>query len=144
VQGSGASSRSLYFLRDRITRRVKLLQNIQAISTGRKIFCPVPIEHTSLIERDLDYLTVDRVVGREYRIEVKLGASVTIPVEKLTHSKEEKEVVIATEKRKIGRAIAQHVYGEVREKLFELAIELRKREHYSVLEKDPALDMTEY
>jgi hypothetical protein len=126
--------------------KTALLENIQAVSTGRRVYKPTPIESITLKHDNTD-LNLYRGVSEEYRIEVRLGAATLISVEELLHSKEE---VVNEAKRKMGRLIANHVYGDIRQKLYELAMELRSSDKYfsfddkAMLLVDELLDMTEY
>jgi hypothetical protein len=128
--------------------KTKLLKSIQAASTGRRVALPNPIASVSFTSCDPETIDIIRGVGQVIRVEVRLGATAVIPEEELLSSKERAASVIEHEKRRISKHIANHVYGEVRDKLRDLAMELRKRD-YSY--NDPALDiiyelldMTEY
>jgi hypothetical protein len=128
--------------------KTKLLKSIQAASTGRRVALPNPIASVSFTSREPETIDFIRGIGEVITVEVRLGATTVIPIEELHSSKERAESIIEREKSRISKQIAHHVYGEVRDKLRDLAMELRKRD-YSY--NDPALDiiyelldMTEY
>jgi hypothetical protein len=128
--------------------KTALLQNIEAKATGRGVAVPTSIESISFDMRESSAFDA-RGVAKEYAIDVRLGATAYISEENLQDSPERAEVVIAQTKKQIGRMVAKHVYGDVRDKLFELATELHRQrgiymEDKSIKLINELLDMTEY
>jgi hypothetical protein len=129
--------------------KTALLRNIEAKATGRRVAVPTSIESISFDMRETPAFDHARGVARECTIDVRLGATAYISEENLQHSPERAEVVIAQTKKQIGRMVAKHVYGDVQDKLFELATELHRQrgaymEDTSIKLINELLDMTEY
>lgn len=118
--------------------KTKLLESIEAASTGRRVALQDNIASVSFSSPNPETIDISRGVGEVLRVEVRLGATAVIPVEDLQHSEERAKTVIEHEKRRISKHIAHYVYGDIRDKLYNLAIQLRKR-NYSC--NDPALDI---
>jgi hypothetical protein len=128
--------------------KTALLRNIEAKATGRRLAVHTPFESISFKTTEPDAFERNRGVACEYRIEVCLGATVQILEQELYQSKKRAEEVIEHNKRQIGLMIAKHVYGDVREILFDLARELYKQDSYrggkAIKLVHELLDMTEY
>jgi hypothetical protein len=104
-----------------MTRKTKLLESIDAKLTGRKI--PVDLDYTRVelfIKEKHDEIPFN--YADEYRISVHLGCAVQIDS---ALSKIEKEQSINYALKSVGRGISNEVYGEVRDKLIKLAIQLK-------------------
>jgi hypothetical protein len=103
--------------------KTKLIDNIDAKLTGRKKYLDHPLLAITFEEKQEP--TVFRMeIGTEYRVGVELGASEFISDELLLDSKAADEIK-AQSKKIIGRGIANYVYGDIRSKLIDLAIQLR-------------------
>jgi hypothetical protein len=128
--------------------KTALLRNIEAKATGRRVAVPTPIESISFEERTPDAFDAYRGIACEYRIDIRLGATTLISAAELHHSKERADELIEHNKRLLARMIAKHVYGDVREKLFEVLTELYQHDPYrggtAIKMVHELLDMTEY
>jgi hypothetical protein len=124
--------------------KTKFLNNIEAKLTGRNVPLPNPLEYISTQQ-------VDILPGyaKELRVAVTLQAVTYIQNSKLELSPDNAKEVILNERQKIGREIAHHVYGDLRNKLLDLSIEIRKSQDYSKSLKSiemihEIIDMIEY
>jgi hypothetical protein len=128
--------------------KTALLRNIQAKATGRRVAVPTPFESISFEKRDADAFDAARGIACEYRIDIRLGATTLISAAELHHSKEQADQVIEHNTKLIGRMIAKHVYGDVREKLFDILNELYQQDPYrggtAIKLVHELLDMVEY
>jgi hypothetical protein len=101
--------------------KTKLLQSINAKITGNKM--PVDIRFADISFRELKDLETYRLLrATEYRIGVHLSSTVLIDDDLDTRDHKEKLKWSTTS---IGRGIANEVYGELRDKLIQLAIQLK-------------------
>lgn len=103
-------------------KKVRLLENIEAKTSGKRIANPSPIEYISYEQTKEDFHN-----SIELKIFVSLGATELIAQELYVENPEE-VTQIATNR--IRRLVAHHVYGEVREKLIELSLEMRGSRNY--------------
>ena len=105
-----------------LRKKARLLENIEAKISGKRIANPSPIEYISF-ERsdDKDFHTSGNCI--ELKIFVSLGATELIAQEIYVENPEEVTQMAAN---RIRRLVAHHVYGEVREKLIELSLEMRR------------------
>jgi hypothetical protein len=128
--------------------KTALLRNIEAKATGRRVAVPTSIESISFDLRETPAFDHARGVARECTIDVRLGATTQISAAELHHSKEQTDELIEHNKRLLARMIAKHVYGDVRDKLFELVTELHQHDPYrggtAIKLVHEILDMTEY
>lgn len=103
--------------------KTKLIDNIDAKLTSRKKYLDHPL--LAITFEEIKEPAVFRMeTGTEYRVGVKIGASEFISDELLLNSKAAEEVKTQS-KKKIGCGIANYVYGDIRSKLIDLAIQLR-------------------
>jgi hypothetical protein len=103
-------------------QKTKLINNIDAKLTGRKKYLDHPL--LAITFEEIKEPAVFRMeTGTEYRVGVKIGASEFISDELLSDSKAAAEIKEQS-KRIIGRGIANYVYGDIRSKLVDLAIQL--------------------
>jgi hypothetical protein len=128
--------------------KTALLRNIEAKATGRRVSVPTPIESISFEKKEADAFDLHRGIAYEYNIGIRLGATTQISATELYHSKEQADELIEHNKRLLARMIAKHVYGDVREKLFEVLTELYQHDAYrgstAIKLVHEILDMTEY
>jgi hypothetical protein len=104
----------------------RLLKNIEAKMTNRRDYIPSPLEY---IRFDDEPIEVFSDIGRELRVEMRIGSSQIIPEKYINTATG--DMMIEESKEIIGRAISEHVYGELRERLYELSIELRRSGSYN-------------
>jgi hypothetical protein len=100
--------------------KTKLLNNIQIVNTGR-------VEHiqTQLSTISYSYEPDESFKpnhGRIYSVEVKLGCKQLISEE---HLAQDAHGVLQHTRKRVGRAISEEVYGELRRELIYLLTELR-------------------
>jgi len=121
--------------------RSRLLEGIEAKLTGVKKYSPPSIAKIKVS----DPTPCEVKEALECSISVTLGATVLIDAE-LMHSSEDPTQLILYEKRKLGRHIAEYVYGDIRKRLFDLALEIRRLDgnHKSLIALDKIIDLTEY
>lgn len=120
--------------------KTKLLKNIKARLTDQK-FPLLDSRHIATIsytEQESGGTTFS-VKGREIRVDVILGASQLIDEEILNL---DYDAVMQHAKNVVGREIAEHVYGDIRRGLIELAVEMRREHSYS-LERSKSLQLIE-
>ncbi len=105
--------------------KTKLLRGIDAKLTGNRMPTELVFTDISYMEKDAD--SYDIKYATEYRIGVTLGSTILVD-----HHLEPKTktFMIEQSKRVIGRGIANEVYGEVRDKLIQLALQIRKEGRY--------------
>jgi hypothetical protein len=105
-----------------LRKKARLLENIEAKISGKRIANPSPIEYISF-ERsdDKDFHTSGNCI--ELKIFVSLGATEHIDEEIYAQNPDE---VMQMATNRIRRLVAHHVYGEVRDKLIELSLEMRR------------------
>jgi hypothetical protein len=101
-----------------LRKKARLLENIEAKISGKRIANPSPIEYISYEQAKVDFHN-----SIELKIFVSLGATELIDEEIYAQNPEEATQMA---KSRIRRLIAHHVYGEVREKLIELSLEMRR------------------
>lgn len=118
--------------------KTKLLENVKAKATGdKKSYKPSSVSSISF-ERFDEEKPKNNTTASGYRIGVSLGAIEYIP-DHLKESVDEQFILEAIQLR-IGHAIAEHVYGEVRTKLFQLSDVLRLQNR-SLYADDPAMEI---
>lgn len=103
-----------------MTHKTKLLQAIEAKMTGNKM--PVFMDFAQIdfsAKEDLSYRTH---YATEYRIGVNLSSTFLIDDGLDPYTKEEQ---LRYSTKAIGRGIADEVYGELRNKLIKLSVQLR-------------------
>jgi len=108
--------------------KTKLLNNIQIVNTGRVEHIQTPLsEITYSLKPDESYSAPN--LGRIYSVHVKLGCKQLISREEvLSHA----DAVLEATKTRVGHAIAEEVYGELRRELIQLLVELKASgSHYS-------------
>ena len=101
-----------------LRKKARLLENIEAKISGKRIANPSPIEYISYEQTKADFHN-----SIELKIFVSLGATELIAQELYAENPEEVTQMAAN---RIRRLVAHHVYGEVREKLIELSLEIRR------------------
>lgn len=123
--------------------KTKLLRSIDAKMTGNKM--PVHMDFAkidfSVKEEPQSYKIL---TATEYRVGVNLSSTVLIDDGLDTRAKEDK---LRWSTKSIGRAIANEVYGELRDKLIELSVHIHRECRYeSPAHKivDDLLGMIEY
>lgn len=121
----------------------KLLNNIQIVNTGKLEHISTPVSAISYqLKPDVDFYLNH---GYVYSVDVKLGSRQIISREELEDHGDE---VLHRTRKRVGRAIAEEVYGELRKELIELLMELRASSNYygsSAYERvEKMLDMIEY
>jgi hypothetical protein len=101
--------------------KTKMLNNIQIVNTGRVEHIQTPLsEITYSLKPDESYSAPN--LGRIYSVHVKLGCKQLISREEvLSHG----NAVLEATKTRVGHAIAEEVYGELRRELIYLLTELR-------------------
>lgn len=104
----------------------RLLKNIEAKITDRIEYIPSPLEDIHFDDKPIDMFSD---IGRELRIEIRIGSSQVIPEKYINTATG--SMMIEQSKEIIGRDISEHVYGELRERLYELSIELRRSGSYN-------------
>ena len=116
--------------------KTTLLSNIKAKATGdKKSYIPSSVASITFEKFD-EERPEDNKTASGYRIGVNLGAIEYIP-DHLKQSVDEQFILEAIQLR-IGHAIAEHVYGEIRSKMFELSDQLRLQNR-SLYADDPAM-----
>ena len=105
-----------------LRKKTRLLENIEAKISGKRIANPSPIEYISYEQAKVDFHN-----SIELKILVSLGAIELIAQEIYVENPEE---VTQMATNRIRRLVAHHVYGEVREKLIELSLEMRRTRSY--------------
>ena len=109
-----------------MTHKTKLLQAIKAKATGNKM--PIHMDFAkvdfSAREEDASYRILS---ATEYRIGVHLSSTVLID-DSLDGRHKEEQLRHST--KAIGRGIANEVYGELRDKLIKISVQLRHEGRY--------------
>lgn len=123
--------------------KTKLLRSINAKMTGNKMPVHMDFAHVdfSITEEPQSYKIL---TATEYRIGVSLSSAVLIDDVLDTHSREDK---LQWSTKAIGRAIANEVYGELRDKLIELSVHIHRELRYDSPAHrivDDILEMIEY
>jgi hypothetical protein len=102
--------------------KTKLLNSIEAKMTGQKMPVDTPFIVVAYSEKQ-DHAYIPLEYAHECRIGVHLGGI------ELIHEKELRDnadLAIEHAKKRIGRGIANQVYGELHDKLIELAYQIRR------------------
>lgn len=119
--------------------KTKLLQAISAKMTGNKM--PVDIRFADVSFRESKDVETYKVLrATEYRIGVNLSATILIDDELDEHTREQR---IYYSTKTIGRGIAHEVYGELRDKLIELGVQLRREGRFDSPTHDMVNDLLE-
>lgn len=123
--------------------KTKLLRSIEAKMTGNKM--PVDVRFASItFQESKDLETYKVLSATEYRIGVNLSSTILIDDELDAHRRDE-QLYYST--KTIGRGIAHEVYGELREKLIELAVQLGRESRFDSTSHgivNELLEMIEY
>jgi hypothetical protein len=107
-----------------MTNKTKLLQSITAKTTGQRYAVDLDYSKIDLfIKEKSDEYSMPLKYADEYRIGVNIGCAVQIS-SILTQIEREKSIEFAL--KNIGRGISEEVYGEVRQKLIKLAVQLKR------------------
>jgi hypothetical protein len=104
----------------------KLLENIEAKMTENRYVFPSPLEEISYTETYSNQGPIDISLNtlREMRIEVRIGAYQMIEEKYIGTTTG--EFIMQELKEKMGYAIAEHIYGDIRRKLIELEYTTRR------------------
>ena len=103
----------------------KLLNNIQIVNTGELEYIHTPVSKISYqFKPDID---LNPNLGYVYSVDVRLGHRQVVSKEDL---EEHGDKVLHQTRKRVGRVIAEEVYGELRKELIELLMELRDSGNY--------------
>lgn len=109
--------------------KTKLLENLKAVNTGERSYIDTPLSSYNVTYDPIDFAydpidfaTLTPEMGYLYRIDVRLGANQFISDLELQKNPN----IINQCKTLVGRGIAEEVYGEVRNDLIKIMIELRQ------------------
>ncbi len=109
--------------------KTRLLNNIEAKLTGDVKYISSPFESVSFNQIPTENMTIYLGKGVGYEVGVRLGAVEYIDKE-IMDQPGMQEIVLEAAKKRIGRGIADHVYGDIRSRLIELSLQMR-HENYS-------------
>jgi len=123
--------------------KAKLLRSIDAKMTGNKMPVHMDFAHVNFSVTE-EHQSYKILTATEYRIGVNLSSTVLIDDDLDTRAREDK---LHWSTKVIGRAIANEVYGELRDKLIELSVHVHRELRYdspahSIV--DDLLEMIEY
>jgi hypothetical protein len=103
----------------------KLLNNIRIVNTGKREYIRTPVSEISYgLEPDSD---LSPNFGYVYSVDVRLGCRQIVSNADLEEHGDE---VLHQTRKRVGRAIAEEVYGELRKELIVLLVELRDSGNY--------------
>jgi hypothetical protein len=106
------------------TNKTRLLESIEAKLTRQRYAIDLDYSKINLfIKEKTDEYSMPLKYADEYHIGVNIGCAVQIPTD---ISKFNKDQSIHFALKKIGRGISEEVYGEVRQKLIKLAVQLKR------------------
>jgi hypothetical protein len=109
--------------------KTKLLNNIEAKLTGDVKYISSPFESVSFNQIPDENMTIYVGKGIGYEVGVRLGAVEYIDQD-IINEPGMQDIVLNAAKKRIGRGIADHVYGDIRSRLIELSIQMH-HENYS-------------
>jgi hypothetical protein len=104
--------------------KTKLLNNIEAKLTGDVKYISSPFESVSFKPIPDENMTIYVGKGIGYEVGVRLGAVEYIDKE-IMDQPGMQGIVLEAAKKRIGRGIADHVYGDIRSQLIELSLQMR-------------------